>query len=193
MVCFYEEFDERPLDVWKRIESGEHFKEENCLELIEILRKQTKSKRKSNDESSTLKRVKLDEISLKSEEKSSQEVKAIKSTEEEVQKYLNAKEHLGDLSSKELRKIKVSNKLAHELAEKDVKPTPDEVSSLIKICEENTPQEKNVQLAENDISTSELNFLIDNFDCLQSEDQNNLISFLQKLEKNDPEKFKSLH
>lgn len=202
MVCFYEEFDKNPLNVWKRIENGEHFREENCLELLEILKKKRAMKRKMNDESSS-KRIKL-EKSSSIEEKFVPEVQKEtrlvdqahdSATALEVQKYLNAtKSYFNEMTSNELRKIKVSIKLAEELSAQDVKPTPDLLSSLIEICDYNTssPAEP-INDNNEELTESEINTLIDNFETLKSEDQNNLISFLQKLEIDDPEKFKNLH
>jgi hypothetical protein len=61
MVCFYEEFDTDPLDIWTRIEKGEHFIEENCMELIDILKERRQLKRKARDESPMKKQIKLEE------------------------------------------------------------------------------------------------------------------------------------
>jgi hypothetical protein len=205
MVCFYEEFDKNPLDVWKRIENGEHFKEENCLELLEILKKKRAMKRKLDDESSTTKRIKLEKTSS-TEDKFVPEVKKETSlslvpqesaTAEEVRKYLSATQnYFNEMTSNELRKIKVSIKLAEELSAQDVKPTPDLLSSLIEICDYNasSPSSADPGNDNNDeLTESEINTLIDNFETLKSEDQNNLISFLQKLEIDNPGKFKNLH
>jgi N-acyl-D-aspartate/D-glutamate deacylase len=95
------------------------------------------------------------------------------------------------LTTTELRKIKVSIKLAEELTAQDLKPSHDVMTSLIEMCDiKSSPAdtEKSDTLSVNDI-----NMLIDNFENLKSEDQNNLISFLQYLEAKDPDKFKNLH
>lgn len=187
MVCFFEEFDKNPLEVWKRIENGEHFKEENCMKLLEILRKQRKTKLESSDEPSTAKCIKLENVTIpqvKMEviepDVESQEA----ATAEEVRKYLNAtQDYFKVLSSTDLRTLKNSIKLAEELAAQNVKPSPD-----VHNASRAERSKDNDSLTENDI-----NILIDNFELLKSEDQNNLILFLQKLEIENPEKFKNLH
>lgn len=159
MVCFYDEFDLKPLDIWKRIEGGRHFTEENCTGLLDVMKKHEKKKRKANEDRSP-KRIKL-ETSMET-----LEIGAKKSQE-----------------ALKVEEVKLSQAVVN--LPQDVKPALEEPPKTIHESREISES--------SDLSIIELNFLIDNFEELKSVDQNNLISFLQKLELENPEKFKKLN
>jgi hypothetical protein len=200
MVCFYEEFDKDPMKIWDRITIGEHFTEENCVELLKSFKIEWKGKRKSNEEDFEGKKIKLaGEISKNDirKSRSSQE----NSTSTEVGSQLSSTfvlkssenqsklvQFFKTLPPEELDNIKTSLKLAEEQAiwnsshdflhENEEKPSDDRIDE---------------SESEQDLSVSDLNILIENFESLKSNEQVNLLKFLEKLEAKDPEKFRQLH
>lgn len=191
-VCFYTEFDETPIEIWKRIENGNHINEKNCPELLDVFKKLLKEKQRKSQESFPDERKKLISIEETNKDVESSLLEIGKNvTADEVKKYLELPQE--SMTPIDWHKIKVSIesftpgnapttskevvKASSEIEKRDVDERP------------RTPNGKELS----DLDLEELNFLIQNFENLSSEEQNNLISYLQKLEKEDQQKFQKLN
>ena len=193
MVCFYQDFDENSLKIWKRIESGEHFTEENCKDLITILKNKWRPKKVSDDNEPKAKRIKQHQHSdatnnLMPSRSSTKELMQsrsstkVKVSDDGLQKFIQ--EFLSSLPRTELH----SPKLRLDKVNNQQSSTDSKVTNASK----NDETKENLEL-DDDLSISELNILIDNFESLTTKDQNHLILFLRNLEVENPEKFKTLH
>jgi hypothetical protein len=191
MVCFYEEFDKDPLQIWERIQSGEHFNEGNCLELVGILKDKWKGKRKAPSGATFVKKVKVFDHLKSDEIKNREEIAGKHSDTAPVPSHPDNDKALPELMQNfdfkcltpgELNNIKLSLKLTEEHAAQT------EIQNKSPI----NPQASPDDISKHDLSISELNLLIDNFETLKPKEQINLLKFLNKLQVDDPEKFSKL-